>query len=173
LATVSSGVSHGREVTHPVEHNDAFLYGAGDQKLGSIVAPTASPARQAQIGKRLKSKFFAAIPAIKALIDDVQNAVKKRPFLYGIDKRKLHVRSSHSALNTLLQSAGAILVKFATIVCHHEAELRYGWRLGVDYTQVLHVHKNSLWTLNPVNSVKPEKAIPNQAIGDNIWQGNL
>lgn len=118
----------------------AFLYGAGDQKLGSIVAPTASPARQAQIGKRLKAKFFAAIPAIKALIDDVQNAVKKRPFLYGIDKRKLHVRSAHSALNTLLQSAGAVLVKFATIVFHHEAEVRYGWKLGVDYTQVLHVH---------------------------------
>ena len=61
--------------------------------------PYASPARQAQTGKRLKAKFFKAIPAIKCLIDDVQAAVSARPWLYGIDKRRLHVRSKHAALN--------------------------------------------------------------------------
>lgn len=118
----------------------AFLYGAGDTKLGSIVEPYASPARQAQIGKRLKAKFFKAIPAIKCLIDDVQAAVSARPWLYGIDKRRLHVRSKHAALNTLLQSAGAVLVKLATVICNKEAKARFGWVQGRDYTQILHVH---------------------------------
>lgn len=121
---------------------DAFMYGAGDEKLGSIVDPLASPSVQAKIGKALKARFFRAIPAIKALIDAVKGTLtgpNKRSFLYGIDGRRLHVRSSHAALNTLLQSAGAILVKFATIIFHIEAK-RKGWVLGKDYVQVLHVH---------------------------------
>lgn len=118
----------------------AFLYGAGDEKLGSIVEPTASPSRQKVVGKRLKAKFFAATPAIKALVDAVQTTVKRRPYLIGIDGRRLHVRSAHSALNTLLQSAGAVLVKLATVIFHKEARLRYGWEQGRDYEQVLHVH---------------------------------
>ncbi|WP_337430029.1 DNA polymerase, partial [Desulfovibrio sp.] len=127
----------------------AFLYGAGDQKLGSIVEPYAAPARQAQVGKRLKAKFFRAIPAIKRLIDDVQSTVASRPYLYGIDGRRLHVRSKHSALNTLLQSAGAVLVKLATIICNKEAEARYGWVQGRDYTQVLHVHELFIVDVKP------------------------
>ena len=118
----------------------AFLYGAGDQKLGSIVEPHASPARQAQTGKRLKATFFKAIPAIKRLIDDVQATVASRPFLYGIDKRRLHVRSKHAALNTLLQSAGAVLVKLATVIFHKEATARFGWQQSRDYVQTVHVH---------------------------------
>ena len=102
--------------------------------------PTASPLRQKAVGKRLKAKFFAATPAIKALVDAVQTTVKRRPYLIGIDGRRLHVRSSHSALNTLLQSAGAVLVKLATVIFHTEAQLRYGWLQGRDYEQVLHVH---------------------------------
>ena len=102
--------------------------------------PYASPARQAQTGKRLKAKFFKAIPAIKCLIDDVQATVAARPYLYGIDKRRLHVRSKHAALNTLLQSAGAVLVKLATVICNKEAKARFGWVQGRDYTQILHVH---------------------------------
>lgn len=102
--------------------------------------PYASPARQAQTGKRLKAKFFKAIPAIKRLIDDVQSTVASRPYLYGIDGRRLHVRSKHSALNTLLQSAGAVLVKLATVICNKEAKARFGWVQGRDYTQVLHIH---------------------------------
>ena len=129
----------------------AFLYGAGDEKIGSIIDPLAAPSTQTKKGKAIKKKFFKAIPAIKALIDTIQNTLKgpnKRDFLYGIDKRKLHVRSAHSALNTLLQSAGAILVKFATIIFHTEAA-RKGWKYGEDYVQVLHVHDEAQFNCKP------------------------
>lgn len=102
--------------------------------------PTASPSRQKAVGKRLKAKFFAATPAIKALVDAVQTTVKRRPYLIGIDGRRLHVRSAHSALNTLLQSAGAVLVKLATVIFHKEARLRYGWEQGRDYEECIHCH---------------------------------
>ena len=44
------------------------------------------------------------------LIEAVQSAAE-RGYLTGLDKRQIKVRNSYSALNTLLQSCGAILCK--------------------------------------------------------------
>lgn len=129
----------------------AFMYGAGDTKLGSIVAPLATAAAQTKRGKALRARFLHSLPALKRLIDDVKGTLtgtKKRPYLYGIDKRKLHVRSSHSALNTLLQSAGAVLVKMATVIFAQEAKAR-DWEWGKDYVQVLHVHDEAQFLARP------------------------
>jgi DNA polymerase I-like protein with 3'-5' exonuclease and polymerase domains len=118
----------------------ALLYGAGDVKLGSIVAPTSSEAVQAKKGKALRTKFYKAIPALMRLTEDVQASAKSRGFLFGIDGRKLNIRSQHSALNTLLQSAGAVMMKLATVIFHWEMMMA-GFFEGEDYTQVLHVHR--------------------------------
>ena len=93
----------------------AFLYGAGDAKIGKIIGGKASD------GKKIKRKFLKATPAIKSLRDAVQDAIVvtdrgkvvhwKRHYLKGLDGRLLHVRSPHSALNLLLQSAGALICK--------------------------------------------------------------
>ena len=94
----------------------AFLYGAGNAKIGEIVGGTEAD------GKRLKSKFLQNTPAIKKLQSAVkdtlapfivkkQKRVWERRWLKGLDGRQLHVRSLHSALNLLLQSAGALICK--------------------------------------------------------------
>ena len=93
----------------------AFLYGAGDAKIGKIIGGDAAE------GKQIKRKFLKATPAIKNLRDAVQNAIVetergkvvrwKRHYLKGLDGRHLSVRSPHSALNLLLQSAGALICK--------------------------------------------------------------
>jgi len=83
----------------------AFLYGAGDEKIGKIVG------KGAREGKRLKKQFLDAIPSLKGLVAGVQRKAKTTGYLKGLDGRKLHVRSAHSALNTLLQSAGALVCK--------------------------------------------------------------
>ena len=82
----------------------AYLYGAGDAKLGSITG-----GGQAE-GKRLRANFQAKIPALGELSKAVKEAAA-RGYLVGLDGRHLHVRSAHSALNTLLQSAGALICK--------------------------------------------------------------
>ena len=64
----------------------------------------------------MKNTFFKSLPAMKNLIEDVKYVAKERGYLLGIDKRHLPVRSQHSALNTLLQSAGAVAVKKATCI---------------------------------------------------------
>jgi hypothetical protein len=101
-----------------------FLYGAGDAKIGSIVGGTSSD------GKRLKSKFLRSLPALGRLTDAVQANVKKNECLFGLDRRRLHIRSSHSALNTLLQSAGALVCKKWLVILEEELRalgLKHGW----------------------------------------------
>ena len=86
----------------------ALLYGAGDAKLGSVVGGDAKD------GGRLRQSFFDNLPAFKNLKDRVARAAQ-RGYLKGLDKRKLFVRSEHAALNTLLQGAGAIVMKQALV----------------------------------------------------------
>lgn len=83
----------------------ALLYGAGDEHLGTLIGGDAA------LGKRQKAKFFAAIPALKELSAAVSIAAKRYGNLLALDGGLLHVRSPHSALNTLLQSAGALICK--------------------------------------------------------------
>ena len=101
----------------------AFLYGAGDAKIGSIVGGNAAH------GKRLKSKFLRSLPALGRLVTAVGDAAK-RGYLTGLDGRKIHVRSSHAALNTLLQGAGALVCKKWLVILEEQlqaAGFKHGW----------------------------------------------
>lgn len=110
----------------------ALCYGAGDEKIGAITGGGRSA------GKRLKSQFYQKIPALKKIQDGVAYRLKHQDYLTGIDGRKLKIRSKHSALNTLLQSAGAIAMKEATCILHRKIRSR-GWGLS-DVQQVGHIH---------------------------------
>lgn len=90
----------------------AFLYGAGDFKIGSIVG------KGRKAGQLLKKKFFKRFPALKKLIDGVKRKAQRSGYLVGLDGRHLHIRSDHAALNTLLQSAGALVCKQWIIEFH-------------------------------------------------------
>lgn len=87
----------------------AFLYGAGDAKIGSIVGGTA------KVGKELKSKFLQQTPALAKLIERVGKQAAKG-WVPGLDGRRIWVRSEHAALNSLLQGAGAIVMKKALVI---------------------------------------------------------
>jgi DNA polymerase-1 len=106
----------------------AFLYGAGDAKIGSIVGGTAKD------GKRLKEKFLRNTPALAELRERVGVAAG-RGYVLGLDKRRVYVRSAHAALNTLLQSAGAIVMKKALCLLDEYAIL---W--GIDYNFIGNIH---------------------------------
>lgn len=94
----------------------AFLYGAGDVKLGSIVMEDRSEAgwsdkKLRSEGKKLRAALLHNLPALGKLIDAVKKKARKEKRLKGLDGRPLYIRSDHAALNTLLQSAGAIICK--------------------------------------------------------------
>ena len=82
-----------------------FLYGAGDEKIGKIIG------KGSREGKNIKNKFLKQLPALKYLKDAVSKAAEERGWVKGLDGRIIPIRHSHAALNTLLQSAGAIICK--------------------------------------------------------------
>ena len=82
----------------------ALLYGAGPAKIGKIVGGSAKD------GHELISNFLRNTPALKSLREKIER-LSEQGTLPGLDGRKLQVRSAHAALNTLLQSAGAIVMK--------------------------------------------------------------
>ena len=82
-----------------------FLYGAGPAKIGKIVGGNS---KQGQI---LITRFLKNMPHLKKLRNQVIESVRKTNSIKGLGGRVLHVRAEYSALNTLLQGAGAILCK--------------------------------------------------------------
>jgi hypothetical protein len=77
--------------------------------------------------------------AAKLLRKAGHSVPKYRGWLRGIDGRKLPIRKSHAALNTLLQSAGALAVKQATVLLY-KACLARGWSFGREFANVAHIH---------------------------------
>ena len=106
----------------------AFLYGAGDEKMGSIVGAGAWQ------GKEAKKKFLDNTPALRFLRERV-NLASRRGYLVGLDGRKIWVRSEHSALNALLQGAGAVIMKKALVLLDNYAILK-----GIDYKIIGNIH---------------------------------
>lgn len=93
----------------------AFNYGGGDEMLGSIVDPKATKAQQKQIGKDLRGRFLSKNPAIGSLLRDLESATSSRNYLVGLKGYKVYIRERYRLLNSLLQSAGAIIMKQATV----------------------------------------------------------
>lgn len=110
----------------------AFLYGAGDGKIGEIVGKGPSE------GKRLKTQFLDATPALKHLKNHVSNAAQ-RGYIKGIDGRNIPIRSSHAALNSLLQGAGAVICKQWIVDIDDELQ-RLGYVWDQDYWFLGNIH---------------------------------
>ncbi|YP_009949147.1 DNA polymerase I [Enterobacter phage EcpYZU01] len=127
----------------------AFLYGAGAAKIGLIVGGGKKE------GSALMKKFIEGTPAIKDLREAVQstlisdskwvdgeNIVKwKRRWLRGLDGRRIHIRSPHSALNALLQGDGAVVCKHWIVETERMLEAEgfvHGW--DGDFAYMAWVH---------------------------------
>jgi DNA polymerase I-like protein with 3'-5' exonuclease and polymerase domains len=99
----------------------AFCYGAGASKIGAIVGGSSTK------GQHLINLFLRNTPKLRKLRDKITRIYSTKGWLPGLDGRKLLVRSEHSSLNTLLQSAGAIIMKEALVVFKKELTRQKIW----------------------------------------------
>lgn len=134
----------------------AFIYGGGNEKLGWILGARGSPdnpthwnttrsgARQdlvaTKAGMRSRRSFLKALPALRTLIERVKGKAEARGFLMSVDGSKLPVRAMHSALNTLLQNAGAVFMKKALVLLDQRLQTEHGLTPGKEYEFVANVH---------------------------------
>lgn len=101
----------------------ALLYGAGDAKLGNIVG---AGARE---GALMRQRFMDGLPAYQQLVTRISK-IAQSGTVPGLDGRRVWVRSEHAALNTLLQSAGAIVMKKALVIAIRKlADYGYPFKL--------------------------------------------
>lgn len=126
----------------------AFIYGAGNWKLGFTLAEGKNLGKQKLIrmGGAARKKFLTGLPAMGKLISSVEQTVKVRSknnkvpsWLRGLDGRKVYTRAAHAALNTLLQSAGALLMKRALVILDNKLQAD-GLVPGKDYEFCANVH---------------------------------
>lgn len=113
----------------------AFLYGAGDRKIGSVINGSGKE------GKILKSNFLKSLPLLNKLIMLVQRFGERTGFIPSIDCRKIHLRTIrgnvlvHTALNALLQANGSIITKRAMVIAWEELKKR-----ELDAKQIIFYH---------------------------------
>ena len=88
----------------------AFLYGAGDQKIGTSFDGSLGETQAKRKGKEIRKAFVDAIPGLSDLLQAVKRAAE-RGYVRGLDGRNISVDKGHVALNYLLQGSAAIIAK--------------------------------------------------------------
>jgi DNA polymerase-1 len=101
----------------------AYLYGASDRKLTEILRESNGKIRS---GKEARKRMDEGINGLGKLSTLVKKKAA-RGFIKAVDKRRIPIKSEHSALNFLLQSAGAILMKKALQVFHYDLCVSEGY----------------------------------------------
>jgi DNA polymerase I-like protein with 3'-5' exonuclease and polymerase domains len=139
----------------------AFLYGSGDLRLGLIVFNDLEPDKKkafiakhgpsgpaydralTSLGKKSRKNISDSLPALGSLIKAVKHKAQTERKLKALDGRLLEIRSVHSALNMLLQSCGAILMKRWLVILDEDLKaaglspMAFG---GDNYEFVANVH---------------------------------
>ena len=124
----------------------AYLFGAGDAKLGQAITNKLD----AKKGKQAREDFAASITGLKEIKEKVEGEWLRREHTQGagwisaLDGRPIFVSSDHQCLNYLLQSAEGITCK---------ASFVYAWEkikeLGLRAKPRLFYHDEHAWTVHP------------------------
>lgn len=140
----------------------AFIYGAWELQCGSIIQDTVIDARKAgfpepyrqffgkteapsekllkTVGRKARDRFTKGVPGMEKLLAKLERQIEIHGWLPGIDKRRIPVRSSHSALNFIIQSCGAILCKRWGCDAFDECCNKYRWGWDGDFVFSLWIH---------------------------------
>ena len=95
----------------------AFLYGAGDEKIGHSYDKQLSSTAAKRKGKEIRAAYIDAVEGLEELLQAIKKAAEKG-FVKSIDGRKIAVDSPHKALNYLLQSGAGVVAKRWMVINH-------------------------------------------------------
>ena len=141
----------------------AYIYGCWDDMAGQIVHDALVKAKRLgadgealyakffgkgelgehalrNVGRKVRASFLTRIDGFEKLKERLADQVEKFNWVYGLDERKIPIRSEHSALNFLIQSCGAILCKRWVCDVYDELTSKYRWGWDGDFVMCLWVH---------------------------------
>jgi len=126
----------------------AFMYGAGNQKLGETFDDSLKPTAAKRKGSEIRRAFVDAIPGLSQLLSDIKQAAQ-RGYIKSIDSRKIALESDHVALNYLLQSGAGVIAKRWMLI-NHEATKHISHQLAFIHDELQfetkEEHKQTLMT---------------------------
>ena len=118
----------------------AVAYGAGALKAGTVIDPNEkNEVVLRKLGSTAINSFMDGVPALRKLKEHLAKTLQENNWLRGLDKRILYCRSDFKALNVLLQSAGALIMKQVVINIHTDMN-ELGYVHGVDWQQAAMIH---------------------------------
>ena len=133
----------------------SVLYGAGYLKAGSIVDPNEkNETVLRKLGSTAINSFMKGVPALRHLKEEIENTLKQRSYLIGLDGRQLYCRSAFKGLNVLLQSAGACIMKQVVINIQNNITNNLSLVYGEDWEQMLMIHDEVQVAAKPEHIVK-------------------
>tara|TARA_R100001530_G_scaffold61053_1_gene44084 strand:- start:2043 stop:2699 length:657 start_codon:yes stop_codon:yes gene_type:complete len=101
----------------------AFLYGAGDKKIGTSFDDSLGEIESARKGKEIREAFVNAIEGLSSLLKDIERRAEDG-WIRGIDGRNLRVNKRHIALNYLLQGSAGVIAKKWMVLANSFATLK-------------------------------------------------
>ena len=128
----------------------AFLYGAGDEKIGLSIDKQLSSDKAKAKGRKVRADFVAAIPGLSELLSDIKKRSSKSE-IRAIDRRKIRIDSTHKALNYLLQCSAGIIAKRWMVIAHEMIK-----EVSIEAYQLAFVHDELQFECKPnyVNDLK-------------------
>ncbi len=105
----------------------AFLYGAGDIKIGLSYDPQLSSQAAKKKGAEIRQAYMDAIPGLEKLVTAVKSKAESG-YINLCDGRRCAVDGSHKALNYLLQGSAGVIAKRWMVLCNpfpHSRQLAF------------------------------------------------
>ena len=137
----------------------AMLYSAGPAKIGAIVGGTDKD------GKKIINNFMKAVPAYARLKEKVERLASSGT-LPRLDGGRLQVRSEHSALNTLLQGAAAVVFKKWLVITRNELT-----KAKIPYKLVATVHDEQEFEVAETYAEQLGKTVVDSAVQAGVELG--
>lgn len=124
----------------------AFLYGAGDQKIGLSYDQSLSPDKAKKKGKEIRQAYMDAIPGLEKLVNATK-AASRRGYIRSIDGRHIYLESGHKALNYLLQSGAGVIAKRWMVIANEQIK-----QLNIEAHQLAFVHDELQFECTPAHA---------------------
>jgi DNA polymerase I-like protein with 3'-5' exonuclease and polymerase domains len=121
----------------------AFLYGAGDEKIGLSFDPLLPKNKARKRGKEIRQAFMDAIDGLETLVTKVKEKAAGG-YINAIDGRKISVDGTHKALNYLLQSSAGVIAKRWMVLAHETI-----YSVNINARQLAFVHDELQFETKP------------------------
>ena len=125
----------------------AFLYGAGDEKIGLSYDPQLSADKARKKGKEIRQAYLDAIEGLSKLVAAVKQKVQDKGYVNSIDGRSIAVDGPHKGLNYLLQSGAGVVAKRWMVIANEQIK-----QLNIEAHQLAFIHDELQFEVNPAQA---------------------